>query len=154
MNIENIKPFIEASQTVLKKIADIDVKIGKVYLKDSPYRSGSVLVFVGLTGEMLGQTIFTMEINVALSIASCMMNAELSELDEMSISAICELTNMIIGNAATILYKKGMRVAITPPSFVMGDNMQVSPNKAKTICIPLLFSNGGGMEIDISLLEL
>jgi chemotaxis protein CheX len=47
MNIEYINPFIEASQTVLKQIAGIDAKMGKVFLKESPYRSDSIIVMVG-----------------------------------------------------------------------------------------------------------
>jgi len=154
MDIEYINPFIEASQTVLKQIAGIDAKLGKISVKDSPYQSDEILVMVGLTGKMRGQAIFTMSSEVALSIASNMMGGmELTKLDEISKSAICELTNMVLGNTATILYNKGIEIEITPPSFLMGENMQISLNKTKTICIPLLFDKGGSMEIDISLVE-
>jgi chemotaxis protein CheX len=151
MDIEYINPFIEASQTVLKQIAGIDAKIGKPYVKNSPYKSDTILVLVGLTGKMRGQVIFTMNVEVGLRIASSMMGGMVvSELDEISKSAISELTNMILGNSATILYNNGIGIEITPPSFLMGDNMQISLNKTKTICIPLELSNGGDLEIDIS----
>jgi chemotaxis protein CheX len=154
VDIECINPFIEASQIVLKKIANIDAKLGKIFVKDSPYKSDTILVIVGLTGRMRGQTIFSMSVDSALSIASSMMEGILlSKLDEISKSAICELTNMILGNTATILYNNGILIEITPPYFLMGDNMEVSLNKTKTICIPLLLSNGGTIEIDISLEE-
>ena len=42
---------------------------------------------------------------VALQIASAMMmGMTITELDEMSKSAIAESANMILGNAATLLY--------------------------------------------------
>jgi len=47
----------------------------------------------------------------------------------MSKSALSELTNMILGNTATLLYNRGVGVEITPPSFLMGENMQISPSK-------------------------
>jgi len=151
MNIEYMNPFIEASQMVLQQIAGIEARLGKVYLKDSPYKSDNILVIVGLTGKIRGQAIFTMGSETALYIASGMMGGMvLTELDEISKSAISELTNMILGNTATILYNRGIGVEITPPSFLMGENMQVSPNKMKTICIPLTLGNGNVMEIDIS----
>lgn len=152
MNVEYINPFIEASQTVLKQIAGFDAKLGKVYLKNSPYKSDSIIVIVGLTGNIRGQAIFSMSKKVGMSIASSMMGGmPVAELDEISKSAISELTNMILGNAATILYNKGIVVEITPPSLLMGDNMEVSSSKLKTISIPLMLNDKDIMEIDIAL---
>jgi len=151
MNVEYINPFIEASQAVLKQIAGIDAKLGKVYLKNSPYKSDSVVIIVGLTGNMRGQAIFSLSKSVAMSIASSMMGGmPVTELDEISRSAVSELANMILGNAATILFNRGVSIEITPPSLLMGDNMQVSSDKLKIICIPLLFDDGNVIEIDIS----
>ncbi|NLL05657.1 MAG: chemotaxis protein CheX [Clostridiaceae bacterium] len=154
MNVEYINPFIEASQTVLKQTASIDARLGKVSLKNSPFVSDSVVIIVGLTGKIRGQAVFSMTKKVALDIASAMMGGmKVNELDEISKSAISELTNMILGNAATLLYAKGIGIEITPPSFLMGDNLQISPTKMKTICVPLLFNNEDKMEIDISVIE-
>ncbi len=154
MNVEYINPFIEASQAVLKQTANIDARLGTVTLKESPYISDNVLIIVGLTGKIRGQAVFSMTKKVALAIASSMMfGMPVTELDEISKSAISELTNMILGNAATILYSKGIGVEITPPSFLMGDNLQISPTKMKTICVPLLFNEGDQLEIDISVIE-
>lgn len=151
MNIEYVNPFIEASQTVLKQVANIDAKLGKVYLKSSPYKGESILVFVGITGKMRGQTIFTMSKKVAFMIASAMMfGMPVDELNEISKSAISELTNMILGNTATLLYNKGIGIEITPPSLLLGENLQISPSKMKTICVPLYLSDTDVLEIDIS----
>ena len=91
---------------------------------------------------------------VALIIASNMMGGKkLLDLDEISKSALSELTNMILGNTATILYNKGVGIEITPPSFLIGDNIQISPTKMKTICIPLLIEDNEQIEIHISVVE-
>lgn len=154
MNVEYINPFIEASQTVLKQIANLDVKLGKIFIKSSPYDSDSVVIIIGITGKIRGQVIFTMSKDVAKEIASSMMSGmPVPELDEISKSAISELTNMILGNTATILFNRGIGVEITPPSLLLGESMQISTNKLKTVCIPLLLSNGGTFEIDVSLAE-
>jgi chemotaxis protein CheX len=154
MNIEYINPFIEASQAVLKTIANLDATLGKVYLKNSPYSGENVVIIVGLTGKIRGQVIFSMDKNVAMNIASSMMGGmPVLELDEISKSAIAELTNMILGNTATILYNKGVGIEITPPSFLMGENLQISSTKMQTICIPLNLNNGHVIEIDISVVD-
>lgn len=152
MNIEYINPFIEASQTVLKQIASLDVKLGKVFLKTAPYKSEDVIIMVGLTGKIRGQAIFSMGRKLALKIASCMMmGMPVTEFDEMSKSAISEMANMILGNAATLLYNRGINIDITPPSLLMGENMLITPNKMKTISIPLMLGDTDKIDLDISM---
>lgn len=151
MNIEYINPFIEASQTVLKQIASLDAKLGKVYLKTSPYRSEDIIIMVGLTGKIRGQAIFSMSRDFGMKIASCMMmGMPVTEFDEISKSAISEMANMIMGNTATLLYNRGINIDITPPSLLMGENMQITPSKMKTICIPLLIGENDKIELDVS----
>lgn len=150
MNIEYINPFIEASQTVIKQITSLDAALGKVYIKTAPYRSEDIIIMVGLTGKIRGQAIFSMTREFGRKIASyMMMGMQITEFDEISKSAISELANMIMGNAATILYNRGINVEITPPSLLMGENMQITPSKMKTICIPLLFGDDK-IDLDIS----
>ncbi|MBZ4646581.1 MAG: chemotaxis protein CheX [Petroclostridium sp.] len=154
MNVEYINPFIEASQSVLKSIANMEVTLGKVYLKNSPYPSDTLAIIIGLTGKLRGQVIFSMNKEVACKIASAMMmGMPVTELDEISRSAVTEAANMILGNTATILYNRGIAIDITPPSLLMGDNMQISTNKMKTVCVPLNISNGGTIELDIAVAE-
>ncbi len=154
MNIEYINPFIEASQTVLKQVANVDARLGKVFLKSAPYRGESILIIVGITGKIRGQAVFTMTKSVAFKIASAMMfGMPVEELNEISKSALSELTNMILGNTATILYNKGIGIEITPPSLLLGENLQISPSKMKTICIPLYLNDEEILEIDISVEE-
>ncbi|AEY66883.1 chemotaxis protein CheX [Clostridium sp. BNL1100] len=151
MNIEYINPFIEASQTVLKQVVNVDARLGKVFLKNSPYQGESILIIVGITGKIRGQAIFTMSKDVAFKIASAMMmGMPVDELNEISKSALSELTNMILGNTATLLYNKGIGIEITPPSLLLGENLQISQSKMKTICIPLYLSDNEILEIDIS----
>jgi chemotaxis protein CheX len=44
MNIEYINPFIEASQTVLKQIASLDAKLGKVFFNITGIIAVSVFI--------------------------------------------------------------------------------------------------------------
>lgn len=154
MNVEHINPFIEASKTVMKTVANIDISLGRVYLKTSPYSSETLVVVVGLMGELRGQVIFSMDKNVAFKIASAMMmGMSITKLDEMSKSAIAESTNMILGNAATLFYNRGINIQITPPSLMMGNNIQISTPNMKILSIPLILSTGGKIEMDIALAE-
>lgn len=151
MNVEHINPFIEASQAVFKQMAGTEVKLGRTFIRESPYDSNSIVIIIGVTGKIRGQIIFEMDKKTALKLTSAMMGgSEVGNLDEVAKSAISELTNMIIGNTATILYNKGIKIEITPPSILVGQKMQISLDKVKAICIPLELENGDIISINIA----
>ena len=86
-----------------------------------------------------------------MKIASGMiMGMPVTEFDEISKSAISEMASMIMVNTATLLYNRGINIDITPPSLLMGENMQITPSKIKTICIPLLIDENDKIELDVS----
>ncbi len=153
MKVEYINPFIKASTEVLKMIAQIDFVTGKPYVKTSPFTPASVLIVVGITGEIQGQAIISMSQELAMGIASkMMMGMPVTELDEMSKSALSELGNMIMGNAATLLYNQEVQVDITPPSLMVGAGITISSSSMKTIGVPLN-SELGTLNFDISIKE-
>ena len=100
----------------------------------------------GITGELKGQVIMAFEFNKALDVASkMMMGMPVTALDDMSISAISELGNMIMGNAATIFSTKGILIDITPPTVCRG-NLTIAQSFAQNICVPL---SGGDITIEL-----
>jgi chemotaxis protein CheX len=154
VNVEFINPFIQGTQSILKDVCQEEAKLGQIYLKKSPYPSNSVAIIIGITGDIKGQVIFSLGIDTAKWIASkMMMGMPVEQFDEMAKSAISELTNMILGTSATNFYNNGITVDITPPSLLMGDNMQISTTKMQTICIPLQLSNDSTFEIDVAIQE-
>lgn len=154
VNVEYINPFITSSATIIKQMANIDSKIGKLTLKESPYTGGNVAIFIGITGQIKGQVIFSLDIESAKIVASSMMGGmPMDEFNEIAKSAVSEMTNMILGNAATLLSNKGILIDITPPSLLIGEKLQISTAKMKTICIPLELSSGGKLEIDVAISE-
>ena len=151
MNIEYVNPFIEASQIVIKKAANLQVRLGKVYIRNTPYDVNSPLIEVGLIGKIQGKAILSMPLPIALAlISNMMMGAKVTEIDTLGKSALNELANMIMGNTATILYNKGIGIDITTPKMMFGDGTLSPPAGMTTISIPLLLDNLGAMEIDIS----
>jgi len=154
MNVDYINPFIEASQSVLMMMTGNKPELGQVYIRKSPFKSDNIAVVVGLTGKIRGQVILSFSQKSALSVASAMMGGMvLTELDEMSKSAISELANMIMGNTATLLASRGIGIEITPPSMFMGEKLLISPANMKTICIPLNVGGENMIDIDVSLAD-
>lgn len=151
MKAEYINPFIESSMQIFKTVANIELGLGKVFLKTDPYRTDDMLIMIGITGGLRGQVVMAMDNDIACTVASNMMGSTVSELDEIAQSALMELSNMVLGTASTILAQRGLAVDITPPSLLMGSNIKIYNNQKQTICVPLKDGNGGSVEINITM---
>lgn len=152
INVEYINPFISAAQTVLKDFCNIETSMGKPYLKQAAYEGNILTVIIGVTGELKGQVLINMRAETACNIAShMMMGMPVPELNDMAKSAVSELSNMILGNAATIFSTNNITLDITPPSLVLGDNMVFSVSDSKTICVPLNAPEDGNTLIEINI---
>jgi chemotaxis protein CheX len=130
MNADFINPFLMSATKIMQEICQTEMKIGKPYVKTTEFENESVAVMIGITGELKGQVIMAFEFNKALDVASkMMMGMPVTALDDMSISAISELGNMIMGNTATIFSQDKIDIDITPPTIAKGsmkfDNLAI-----------------------------
>ena len=152
INADYINPFLIASTKVLKDMVFIDAKVGKPYVKDTAFSQDSMLIMLGVTGEMKGQVILHFPHAVALDIASKMCMMPMTELNELAQSAICELCNMILGNTATVFSTKGIVIDITPPTMCQGA-VTFSNNYSANICVPLIYEGDKSIEINVSIFK-
>ena len=158
MNADFINPFLMSATKIMQEICQTEMKIGKPYVKTTEFENKSVAVMIGITGELKGQVIMAFEFNKALDVASkMMMGMPVTALDDMSISAISELGNMIMGNAATIfstkgiLTTKGYVIDITPPSVCHGD-MTITQSYTQNICVPIHSGDEVALELNIAVI--
>lgn len=150
INVEHINPFLMAATSIMKDACQMEMKIGKPYVKTTEFEQNSVIIMIGVTGEMRGQVIIALTHEKACQIASnMMMGMPVNDLDDMAMSAISELGNMIMGNAATILSTKGIGIDITPPTVCRGA-MKISQSYTKNICIPMNVNGDVTIELDIA----
>lgn len=154
MNVNYINPFVNVSINLIKQLSNVDVKRGKIYVKNSPFLAESVVIIIGIAGDFKGQVFFSLNQDTALNIASSMMfGMEVTALDEMSKSAIAEMANMIMGNVSTEFYNTGTKIDITPPTVLVGTDMNISTKGVQTVCIPLEMENGGKVDLDIAVMD-
>ena len=89
INVNHINPFLMAAGTILRDACQMEMSIGKPYVKTTEFGEDSVIIMIGITGEMRGQVMIAMKITKACEIASkMMMGMPVPELDEMAMSAI------------------------------------------------------------------
>jgi len=133
---------------------DTEVKLGKVYLKESPFSVCDVIIMIGVVGKIRGQVCLEMTFDTAMKIASTMMGGFMvDDMDEISNSAISELGNMIMGNTCTIFSTNEIFIDITPPTLLSGDKIRIS-NKTATITIPLILEKYGMININVTAEEM
>lgn len=150
MKAEHINPFIGASQNVIKMLCNIDAKIGKVHSRISTEPYNQLLIIIGLIGKIKGRVSFEMPTETAKNIASIMMaGMPVVELDDIGRSAICEMANMIMGNASTMFSNIGLSIDITPPTLITGEKIEMQ-SKVATIVVPLELENIGIINLNIS----
>lgn len=150
MNADHINPFLIAATKILKDMCFVDVKIGKPYVKNTEFNEDTLVIMIGITGEIRGQVMIAFSNATACNIASKMIMMPVEVMDDLTMSAICELGNMILGNAATVFSTKGIAIDITPPTLCMG-NMSFSNNYTQNICIPLIYEDDKVLEINVAI---
>lgn len=137
VDVNTINPFLTSAVSVIETVAQIKSTIGKPSIKSLEFTTNSVLIILGVTGELKGHVIFELKEDNTKRLASkMMMDYAITTLDDMALSAISELGNMIMGNAATVFSTNKKRIDITPPSIARG-NVAFS-QKNVNICVPLL----------------
>ncbi len=149
ISVEHINPFLIASSNILKQMCFIEPKVEKPYIREPIFLDNTLLIIIGFTGKMKGQVMISFEHDVALDIASKMIMMPLEELDDFAKSAISELGNMILGNAATIFSTQGINIDITPPTIGTG-TMSFSYTYTKNICIPFVYEDNKRIDINIA----
>ena len=135
LNAEHINPFLMAAKKVLQDMCFVDVAIQKPILKEAKFDHDYWVIIIGVTGEMRGQVLIGM--------------TEVKTIDDFASSAIGELGNMIMGNAAIVFSSNGVGIDITPPTLSHGE-VSFTNNFAKTLCVPMVFADGSG-SIDLFL---
>lgn len=150
INESHVNTFLLAASNVLRDCCMLtDLKIGKPYLKDAQFSGNDWVIIIGLTGELKGQVLIAFEESAVLDIASKMCMMPIDHMDEISCSAICELGNMILGNAATLLAANEISIDITPPTLSHGE-VEFTNNFTKNLCVPLVY-DGESKRIEINL---
>ncbi|RAV04055.1 chemotaxis protein CheX [Paenibacillus sp. YN15] len=149
MKAEYINPFLESASIVLEQMVCVRPTTGELAIKDVKLADNYIWIQIGLNGQMQGDIVFGLHESVALKLVSAMMGGfTITEIDDMSKSAISELGNMISGNASTILFNQGVKVDITPP-VVLQSSSHAGFTAKRALTIPLIMGGIGEMDIQV-----
>lgn len=115
MRMELIQPFINSAAAVLAQSLGCEARIADVSMEEETYRRKGLAALVAITGDIEGRVIFDVDPVTAIKVAGFLSGGEVESSDELVCETVCELANMVIGNAVTSLNDEGIRFHIQPP---------------------------------------
>ncbi len=137
LDVKHINPFLQATLNIMETIAAMKLSVGKPSVAKLEFPDETFIIQVGVTGALKGQVLLVMNEGSAKAIASkMMMGMPIETLDEMSTSALCELSNMVMGSTATLFSTQKIAMDITPPISLHGNNMKLQTD-VQALRIPM-----------------
>ena len=116
MKMELIQPFINSADAVLAESMQCETHIGDVSMEEETYRRKGVAALIEIAGDIEGRIILDTDTSTAMEIARHLAGGEIETSDDLVRETVCELANMVIGNAVTALNDQGFRFKIAPPA--------------------------------------
>jgi chemotaxis protein CheX len=131
--------FIEALNTVLESFTSIQVISADIRVPSENHSTDDISVMIGIVGDIHGQVYMTMNAKTGQILASEMLGEiDVTEVDEMVVSAVSELCNMIMGNACSSICADNTMIDITPPIVISDEEITLSKGQiAYNICFIL-----------------
>jgi len=127
MNTQHIGSFADSVITTLTMFLGEQCACEQqepVIVKQIP-QDKDMHIFIGITGDLYGTAVLSMNLADSLKLASAVIGMDLSEHNELSLSAIKEVLNISAGGAVSKLAVQNKHIDITPPALVSGDNVNI-----------------------------
>ena len=150
MDPNNIKPFITSIQNVFSTMLQLPVTVKEPRLKENPTTSFEVSGIIGLSGDLVGNVVLSMQTSTAERVASIFSGTPQKFNTPDFSDAIGELINMIAGGAKALFKTK--RAMISCPTVVLGLHTVTRPSGVPTIVIPC-HTDCGEVVIEVSIKE-
>ncbi|MZP28638.1 chemotaxis protein CheX [Heliobacterium undosum] len=148
MDVKHIDPFLEALHNVLPMLGFQQITRGKLSVGERFVSGKGVIVLIGTTGDVAGNIAYNLTEEVSKKIASTMMGGmPVDTFDALAQSAVSELVNMLTANAAMTLESRQIKMDISPPTIILGQNSTVTICNSRFLTVEYVVD---GMKIDVN----
>ena len=124
MRMDLIQPFIGSLDAVLAEMMRAPATIADLAMEEDGYRRKGTAAVVAFRGQIEGRIILDMDPAAAAYIASLLADSEVAPSDPIVPEAVCELANIVIGNAVTQLNDRGFQFKVLPPSLLEEEQVE------------------------------
>ena len=142
MKMELIQPFIGSLDAVLAEMMQAPAKIADLTMEVEGYRRKGTAAVVTFRGQIEGRIILDMDPGAAAHIAACLFGTEVDPSEPIVRETVCELANMVIGNAVTQLNDRGFQFKVLPPEVLTQEQCDKAGNDSEATVLCFETSNG------------
>ena len=115
MRMDLIQPFIGSLDTVLAEVMKAPPKIVDLSMEREGYRRQGLAAIVVFHGQVEGRVVLDMDPQAAAQVAGYLTGAPMDPAEPLVPETVCELANMVIGNAVVQLNDRGFQFKVQPP---------------------------------------
>jgi chemotaxis protein CheX len=140
MKVEYINPFINATRKLMEIMLGIKhFEKKEVYLDQQTSAVYDVSAIIGVTGDCMGSIVLSFSKKVAAEMLSKLLGEPITEFDDDVHDAVCEMVNIIAGNACAELTTSGVgQINRALPQVIYGKGHSIK-NPKNTPCINVIF---------------
>jgi len=124
MRMDLIQPFIGSLDAVLAEMMNEPSKIVDLAMEEDGFRKRGQAASVGFRGQIEGRVILDMDPAAAAHVASYLSGGDSGEAQAIVPETVCELANMVIGNAVTQLNDRGFQFKVLPPEILTDEQVE------------------------------
>jgi chemotaxis protein CheX len=150
MRMDLIQPFIGSLDAVLAEMMHAPAKIVDLTMEPEGYRRKGLAATVVFKGQIEGRVILDMEPRAAAQVASYLSGGDVDPAEPIVPETVCELANMVIGNAVTQLNDRGFQFKVFPPQLLTEEQVAAAgqDSEATILCFE---TTSGNVYLDISM---
>ncbi|HTV57943.1 MAG TPA: chemotaxis protein CheX [Verrucomicrobiae bacterium] len=124
MRMDLIQPFIDSLDAVLAEMMKAPAKIVDLNMEEEGYRRKGLAASVAFRGQIEGWVILDMDPAAAAHVAGYLSGEEVTSAESIVPETVCELANMVIGNAVTQLNDRGFQFKVFPPEILTAEQVE------------------------------
>jgi chemotaxis protein CheX len=150
MRMDLIQPFVCSLDAVLAEMMKAPAKIADLTMEEEGYRRKGLAAVVTFKGQIEGRIVLDMEPRAAAQVAGHLSGGEVDPAEPIVPETVCELANMVIGNAVTQLNDRGFQFKVYPPLVLTEDQCAKAgqDSEATILCFE---TPAGNVHLNISM---
>ena len=152
MKEDYVNSFLAPAKMVWEKEMGANLEVVGAEVTSNQFTTDDLTVIIGVSGRLEGNVLYGFSEESAQSIVGVMLGEPVSTVnDELALSAIGEISNMITGNAAARLAQLGYTCNFSPPVII-----NPAGSRFTTVVPQILVkftSSVGGLAVRIGLTE-
>lgn len=142
MNAAILNAFLSGASHSLAQELKSAIKRTGLHLDPSEHVTDEVTVYLSFVGQVRGMLLLGVSLSTARAMVSTMVGEQIVELNEMGLSALAELGNLIAGGTCIELEKIGYSADITPPTVMIGPRSRISTLGVSRFVLPMASQHG------------